>query len=195
MIGGIDQSVTIPAPVNRVFSSNGTDTGFTGGGQAGCNWQHPQNWVFGIEGDINYADVKRSHNFAFSFNGEDTVGTQETVTLAQHGARSDGLRLNQPSSTRLAVWPRRGEIVRFRDGDTQPARFDPPDIRTDGRPAPDTNTHSPTGFRRLYSIDLGEASYNVVRVFGASGLPPTWPAKAKVDGDIVRVGVNVKLTP
>jgi len=202
MIGGIDQSVTIPAPVNRFFSSNETDTGFTGGGQAGCNWQHPQNWVFGIEGDINYADVKRSHNFAFSFNGEDTVGSQETKLRWLSTIRGRlGYAWNQSflyATGGLAL----GEVKSSVAATETPslARFagSYSDIRagwTAGAGYEHAFTNRISAKIEYLHFDLGEANYNVVRVFGASGLPPTWPAKAKVDGDIVRVGVNFKLTP
>lgn len=39
-----------------------SDTGFTGGGTLGYNWQRDQ-WVFGIEGDFNFLDVDDSVNF------------------------------------------------------------------------------------------------------------------------------------
>jgi outer membrane immunogenic protein len=40
--------------LNGIGSPNFHPTGFTGGGQAGYNWQ-VSNWVFGIEADIEYA--------------------------------------------------------------------------------------------------------------------------------------------
>src|ERR1700752_77720 len=33
--------------------------GFIGGGQMGYNWQVSPNWVFGLEADISYVDVRR----------------------------------------------------------------------------------------------------------------------------------------
>ena len=30
------------------------------GGQLGYNWQHPSNWVFGVEADAQWADMKRT---------------------------------------------------------------------------------------------------------------------------------------
>ena len=57
--------------------------------------------------------------------------------------------------------------------------------------------HLLTGFRlklEYLHFDLGSASYNVNLVSGdSSGMPTTWPASAKVSGDIFRVGVNYKL--
>jgi hypothetical protein len=42
-------------------------------------------------------------------------------------------------------------------------------------------------------FDLGDVAYNVSLVSGTSVLPPVWQANAQVSGDIIRVGVNVKL--
>jgi outer membrane immunogenic protein len=36
--------------------------GFIGGGQIGYNWQFTPNWVFGLETDISYVDVRRDIN-------------------------------------------------------------------------------------------------------------------------------------
>lgn len=35
-----------------------TGAGFLGGGQIGCNYQFARNWVFGVEGDFSWADLK-----------------------------------------------------------------------------------------------------------------------------------------
>ncbi len=40
--------------------------GFIGGAHAGYNWQTGQ-WVFGIEGDIDYADISGSTDFSYQF--------------------------------------------------------------------------------------------------------------------------------
>lgn len=36
--------------------------GFIGGGQIGYNWQLTPNWVFGLETDISYVDIRRDEN-------------------------------------------------------------------------------------------------------------------------------------
>ena len=46
-----------------ITSSNQSDTGFIGGAQAGWNFQS-NNLVFGLEGDINYLNVKSSMTVA-----------------------------------------------------------------------------------------------------------------------------------
>jgi len=51
------------------------DDGFSGGAQAGYNWQASPNFLFGVEADINWADLKSSK----SFTGEAILGTQLTT--------------------------------------------------------------------------------------------------------------------
>ncbi|MFT0891639.1 outer membrane protein [Pseudochelatococcus sp. G4_1912] len=56
--------------VNGVVFAGGNDGnngGFTGGGQVGYNYQFGQ-FVAGLEADINYADLKRSSNYALAFD-------------------------------------------------------------------------------------------------------------------------------
>ena len=47
--------------IEEVGTTNGVfDPGFTGGLQAGYNWQYSPNWVFGVEGDVGYLGTNRS---------------------------------------------------------------------------------------------------------------------------------------
>lgn len=50
------------------YKSNNDDGGFTGGGQIGYNYQIDQ-FVIGVEADINYADLKGDSNNAWSYTG------------------------------------------------------------------------------------------------------------------------------
>lgn len=50
-------------PLNHSYSFS--DWGFTGGGQAGCNYQVSA-WVFGIEGDFNGSSLRESVNLAYA---------------------------------------------------------------------------------------------------------------------------------
>lgn len=49
-------NISDPIVGNTSINTAGT-TGFVGGGQIGYNWQH-QRWVFGLETDIQYSDLK-----------------------------------------------------------------------------------------------------------------------------------------
>jgi outer membrane immunogenic protein len=49
-----------------IGSFSGQADGFVGGGQAGYNWQY-NNVVFGIETDIQWADLRRDHDNGFLF--------------------------------------------------------------------------------------------------------------------------------
>jgi outer membrane immunogenic protein len=201
MTGHINQSLAVPPSVNTTFSSSGTDIGFIGGGQAGCNWQSPQNWVLGFEGDFNFAHARRSQNFAF-FGSEDVVGSQETKLLWLSTVRArfgyawnrsllyatGGLAIGGVESSASASVPTGpaqyfGSYSGTRVGWTIGGGFE--QAITDMISA---------RFEYLH-FDLGEADYNVVRVSGTTALPATWLATAKVNGDIFRVGVNFKLTP
>jgi outer membrane immunogenic protein len=61
---------------------------FTGGFQAGYNWQSAQNWVLGIEGDINYVDLGRN------------TGLVQIVTLPVGVLSSQTTRLDWLSTIR-----------------------------------------------------------------------------------------------
>jgi outer membrane immunogenic protein len=51
------------------------DDGFSGGAQAGYNWQASSNFLIGVEADINWADLNSSK----SFTGESILGTELTT--------------------------------------------------------------------------------------------------------------------
>ncbi|MEQ1650758.1 MAG: outer membrane beta-barrel protein [Hyphomicrobiaceae bacterium] len=57
---------------------NTKDIGFTGGVQAGYNWQHCSGWVFGLEGDINAARA----GFGERVHDSGQVGQVGTVTIS-----------------------------------------------------------------------------------------------------------------
>ena len=202
--GRIDQTVTIPAPVNFAFSDSGRDSGFIGGGQVGCNWHHQRNWVFGVEGDFNYVNLSRTQSFSRNnvFGGEDVVGNQATklhwlATLrGRFGPSWDRTFLYGTAG--LAI----GRVTSSVDA-----------LQTSGPDNPFAGSYSAIRFGwtaglgvehafngrvsaklEYLHFDLGTASYNVNLISGTTSLPSTWNASAKVSGDIVRVGINVKLT-
>ncbi len=49
-----------------------TATGVVGGGQIGCDYQFASNWVLGVQGMFNGADVHGDHLAPFSYNGTNT---------------------------------------------------------------------------------------------------------------------------
>lgn len=195
----IDQSVTTAAPLPiRTFDSSGRDTGFTGGGQLGCNWQFNPTWVVGLEGDINYIDGSRSQSFRIG--GEDTVQQTRLRWLATVRARfgyawgpsylyaTGGLALGDVKSSVTVTQVGNPAHVTFagsssetRAGWTVGAGFE----------------HAFTNRLSLkleyLHFDLGKADYSVPRVDGFIVAP--WTASAKVSGDIVRAGINYKFTP
>ena len=57
-----------------------TGSGAVGGGQVGCDYQFAGNWVVGIEGMFDGADVKGSHTDPFSYSGD---------TTEYHSAKAD----------------------------------------------------------------------------------------------------------
>lgn len=70
------QAFYVPAiAAGSLPTSIGYDqSGFIGGGQAGCNYQ-VQNWVFGVEADIDWANVKGSTTINSAAVGGITPGT------------------------------------------------------------------------------------------------------------------------
>ncbi len=62
----------------------GDTSGVLGGGQVGCNYQFAPNWVVGIEGDGEAADIKGDRTESFSFTP--FMGAPpKTVTGTAHG--------------------------------------------------------------------------------------------------------------
>jgi outer membrane immunogenic protein len=54
--------VLVPSRFGTIPAASGTNTGFTGGGQIGYNWQ-VTNWVFGFEADASWARVRAGATF------------------------------------------------------------------------------------------------------------------------------------
>src|SRR5205085_8041340 len=52
------QAINIPG--FATIDTSGSTTGFTGGGQIGCNWQPYPDWVWGLEVDTNYLQFDRT---------------------------------------------------------------------------------------------------------------------------------------
>jgi outer membrane immunogenic protein len=203
----IRQNVTVPGIVG--FDSNGNETSFTGGGQIGCNWQVDPRWVLGIEGDIDYLHASRSQTLAFrtAFAGsEDIVGSQQT-TLRWLGTvrgrfgyvwdrafyyATGGLAFGEVDSSAAAT------ITTVTPNPSYSGSYSATRIGwTAGGGVEYAITDRISGKLEYLYFDLGNASYNVVQRSGfiISGGPTTWSGSAKLSGNIIRVGLNFKLTP
>jgi outer membrane immunogenic protein len=204
----LDQNLAVPDPVNANFALGGRDSGFTGGGQVGCNWQHVPNWVFGVEGDFNYLSAKRTGRFAFSEASEDVAGSMETkvrwlatvrgrfgVTLsptliyvtggaALGDVKSSVNAVSLSSANAVLTGTFAESVSQTRVGWTAGAGVEH-----------SINSRWTAKLEYLY-YDLGSFSFNVNRVSGnANNVPATWLANGKIDGHILRVGLNYRFSP
>jgi outer membrane immunogenic protein len=57
-VAGVTAFGLVAPPVTIPLTSK--NSSFTGGGQIGYRWQTASNWVVGIEGDLNWVDLKNS---------------------------------------------------------------------------------------------------------------------------------------
>jgi outer membrane immunogenic protein len=194
----VDQSV-----VNEedfVSRSSGRSSSFIAGGQVGCNWQFTSSWVFGVEGDFNWLDLKRSRAFGTGNRvGEDLAGSQTTklrwltTVRARLGYAWDrsllylkgGLAGGDVTSS-VSVVHTDGSVF---SGSTSDVRWG----WTVGAGYEYAFTRTISGKLEYLHFDLGNVSYPVLLVSGQSSL--TLAGNAKVTGDLVRVGINIKLTP
>jgi outer membrane immunogenic protein len=206
----IDHDVAVPAIGaigSRLFAFDGRDGSFTGGFQAGYNWQFAPNWFAGIEGDINYLRGSRDNNFRFIISaGEDVVGAvntrlrwlstvrgrlgytwANTMVYATGGVAFGGVRSNV-DATRIDT----GVVAATFAGSYSETRT--------GWAVGGGLEQAVTNWVSLrieyLHFDLGSFSYDVTRVSGVAhpSVPNTWLASGQVSGDIVRVGLNVKLS-
>jgi len=212
----IDHGFAIPGtpPRSVAFSNSGTDTMFTGGFQMGYNWIFVPRWVVGLEGDLNYLGAKRDDRFhavlvapAGSSTSEDVVGTQssrvrwlstirarfghvwnDTFWYATGGLAVGGVR----SSVNALITSRNGDTTSY-SGSVSSTR---------------AGWAAGVGFERAFTnrvsakleylhYDLGSVDYGIVGtiVSGGNGFPLTGIAHADFSGDLVRLGVNVKMSP
>jgi outer membrane immunogenic protein len=198
VIGWVREEISL---TGFFLESSGRDTGFIGGAQVGCNWQQSPNWVLGLEGDINYAGVKRSRNFLFTSGSEDATGTQAT-------------KLQWLATLRGRIGPTWGQSFLYATGGLAVGGVKSSVFATDDNGATHSGSGSDTrvgwtvgaGFEYAFTrtisgkleylhFDLGSVSHPVVVVSGNSGVPTPWTANARMSGDIVRAGINIKLTP
>ncbi len=204
--GGIStqlrHSVEIPniPPTPITFESDDRATGFIGGGQIGCNYQFASNWVLGLEGDINYAETKQDSVFGFTRNSEDVVGSLNS-------------RLRWLSTVRGRLGPTWDRTFLYVTGGLAVGKIEASVAATTtfGLDTTYAGSYSQTrfggtigaGIEHMFTdrvsgkieylhFDLGSVDY---RVIPAVAVLPQWNASARVIGDILRVGFNVKLSP
>jgi outer membrane immunogenic protein len=196
----IDQAINVPGVI--AIDSSGRDSGFIGGGQAGCNWQYSSNWVFGVEGDTNFLDLKRNRNFAFAVRSEDVTGSQATklrwltTVRGRLGYAWDrslayvtgGLAAGNVKSSVSALWIQGPGVYSGAASDTRWGW-------TIGAGYEYAFTGAISAKLEYLHFDLSNVSYPVPLVSGPTFLPATWFANAKVSGDLFRVGINVRLNP
>ena len=182
----------IVPPADPAIESSDRDTGFTSGGQIGCNYQSSPNWAFGIEGDINYVGAKSSFNTAFD-SGEDSYGVTGKT------------RLRWLATLRGRLGPTWGSSFLYATGGLAAGHVKSSfDVALNGNPpisASDSSTRFGwvvgVGFEHAFTsrvsgkieylhFDLGKDSYAAVI------LGQTWNATNKVSGDIIRAGLNFK---
>lgn len=189
---------------SREFSSSGRDLTFSGGLQAGYNWQFAPTWLFGIEADINYIGASRQSRFEFINGGEDVVGNQKT-RLRWLGTVRGRLGYTWVNTLVYATGGLAyGDVKSSLDA-----------TRSDGGVVEATFAGSYSSIRTGWTVgagieqalgnrlslrieylhfDLGSFSYNVNLASGTASaeVPSTWLAHGSVSGDIVRAGVNYK---
>jgi outer membrane immunogenic protein len=197
LFGRVEQRVDIPGVV--LIESKDRQSDFTGGLQVGCNFLYAPHLLVGIEGDINFVDLNRRRNFAFTFSGEDTVGSLRTklrwlsTVRARLGYAIDrsliyvtgGLAIGEVKSS-VAALTENGETHAGSSTDT---RFG----WAFGAGYEYAYDQSISVKLEYLHFNLGKIGYSVNEVVAGGNLPTTWSASAKVSGDILRAGFNVKL--
>jgi outer membrane immunogenic protein len=183
----IDQSLSWPPFI--VVPSSGRSSSVIAGAQAGCNWQFAPSWVFGVEGDFNWLDLKRSHAFSTTVQGEDTVGSQTTklrwltTVRGRLGYAWDRSMLYVTGG--LAGGDVKSSFSVVRDGVFTGSTSDTRWGWTVGAGYEYAFTRTISGKLEYLHFDLGNVTV----------VSSPWTGNAKVSGDLVRVGINLKLTP
>jgi len=195
-----DAFVNFPAgPGPRFADFKSDDDGFIGGGQVGCNWQSGQ-WVWGIEGDIQWADIKGRRFFQDTFFGIVGAGAFSTEVRSQLDylgtlrARA-GFVVAPTTMLYLTGGLAYGRVK-------NELNFPPPGAATGGPGGTDSQTHvgwaigvggetrltgNLTGKLEYLYADLGREQYSFLNV-AAPNFNYFW--KQRVDIHIVRVGLN-----
>ena len=215
-LGGASTRLSHDVTVPNFLTSTGSgrDGSVIFGFQVGYNWQFAPQWVLGVEGDINYIRGERTDGFGATVTAgggsEDFVGLQQTRLRWLSTVRGRfGYAVNRSliyATGGLAI----GSVTSSVTGSAK-------ESDNGGDTTQFLGTYSSTrtgwtvggGWEQAFTdrisarleylhFDLGSASYNVIGTVtsgNGNGLPLMWPANARFSGDIVRVGINLKLGP
>jgi outer membrane immunogenic protein len=209
---GLDPTVVIPAQINGTLptSLSPNMSGFVGGGQIGYNWQLSK-YVVGLETDFDYSAMRGTDTFAVGpiggFNGMTSTQTNKLDWLGTTRARFGAL-LN-PSTLIFAT----GGVAYGRTnissnfvkttgatvcplGNTLCAVGSTSDTRvgwTLGAGVESMIAPNWTVKAEYLYFDLGSVTEPIISTanFGTGGTV-TMQANAKIQGNVVRVGVNYK---
>jgi outer membrane immunogenic protein len=174
-----------------VSQSSGRSSSAIAGAQAGCNWQYTPNWVFGVESDFNWLDLKRSRAFGTGNRvGEDLVGSQTTKVRWLTTVRA---RLGYAWDRSLLYVTGGLAGGGIKSSASAGVLGDPPLFfasSSDTRWGWTVGVGYEYAFTRTISGKLEYLHFDLGNVTVVSS---PWAANAKVSGDLVRVGINVKL--
>jgi outer membrane immunogenic protein len=208
----LSHDVTVPTFLTS--SASGRDSSVIFGFQVGYNWQFTPQWVLGVEGDINYLRGELANSFGATVEAgggsEDFVGLQRTKLRWLSTIRGrfgyTWARSFIYATGGLAI----GSVQSSVTGSAQETDLGGDTTRFLGsRSSTRTGWTVGGGWEQAFTdrlslkleylhFDLGTISYNVTGTITSgdgNGLPLMWPATARINGDIVRVGVNLKLGP
>ena len=180
--------------IEVIIENDSRRTGFTGGAQVGCNVQFAPNWVGGIEGDLNFVDASHRRSFALTFVGEDVTGTHATklnwlgTVRGRFGPTwgrtlvyaTGGLAVGNVRSSLSGTSP-------FTGGAFSGSRSDTRVGWTFGGGIEHAFTDRISAKLEYLHFDLGSEPFNVTSPAG------TLTASSRMEGDLIRAGLNLKL--
>lgn len=179
--------------------------GFIGGGQIGYNWQAGSNWVWGLEADISYTDVRESRNIVTAPlpPGVGALNNTFTSNLDYFGTVRGRLgyawdRTMVYVTGGLAYGRVENTAAFFGLAPASPLQFAGTNRSTEvGYTVGGGIEHA---FSPSWSVkaeylyyDLGSNTVNVALVPGGGGGGTGYNSRFENDGHIVRAGLNFKL--
>lgn len=193
----------VTTPAERALATrtyNFSDSSFTGGGQAGCDWQPSgSGWVLGLETDINAADLGKDVHRAYPANAPwlastDTIGfnldwygtLRGRVGFAWDNLllyATGGLAYGQVGSSFVSVVP--ASSTRFQADESKTKAG-----WTVGGGGEWAISDAWTIRAEYLHIDLGTFGFNSPNVLAPNPLSAQWRSDVDAKFDVVRLGVN-----